>query len=212
MILNDIYQTALTYFVNRDKLIYSYHGNTFLQGGDLYDQEHDSRGRIDCSTLVHLALQGIGFENSPFVTGEPEAFFGTSCMWKGEPVQSMSGVFAGRSDRASDIRRAYGLARYLRETRYELDPGEELKTGDLVFFRAGRSVLDKYLEYGAYLGISHVGIVAEDTEFMINATGRRDADYNAAHDAVRFTRIEDKGVPVIRARLYDNSETGRQEK
>ena len=33
-----------------------------------------------------------------------------------------------------------------------------LKLVDLVFFRAPESVLEEYYKYGAYLGISHVGI------------------------------------------------------
>ena len=35
--MNDILRTALTYLENNDRLIYSYRGNTFLQGGELYD-------------------------------------------------------------------------------------------------------------------------------------------------------------------------------
>jgi hypothetical protein len=70
-----------------------------------------------------------------------------------------------------------------------------------VFFEAPRSVYEEYVKYGAYLEISHVGIVTEDTEIMINATGKSDHIYNALHDPVQLTRIEDRGIPVITARI-----------
>ena len=201
--MNQILANAITYFENNDRLIYSYRGNTFLQGGELFDVENGNRGRIDCSTLVHLALQGIPYSRSPYASGNAEEFFGTQCRWlnDGEGKTVLSDVFADRGDRASDIRRAYGLAKYCRESGLELDGGEKLKPGDLVFFRAPQSVLEEYYRYGAYLGISHVGIVAEDTEYMINATGSSNHALNAARRPVRISRIERKGPLLIRARL-----------
>ena len=172
--MNDILRTALTYLENNDRLIYSYRGNTFLQGGELYDRDHDGRGRIDCSTLVHLALQGIPYDLSPYATGKTDAFFGGECQWQEDRKVLLRNVFAERGDRASDIRRAYGLARYCRE---------------------------EYYKYGAYLGISHVGIAAEDTELMINATGSSDHERNAAGHPVRITGIEDKGLLLMKARI-----------
>lgn len=199
--MNDILRTALTYLENNDRLIYSYRGNTFLQGGELYDRDHDGRGRIDCSTLVHLALQGIPYDRSPYATGKTDAFFGGECQWQEDRKVLLRNVFAERGDRASDIRRAYGLARYCRETGLELAENEPLQPGDLVFFRAPESVLEEYYKYGAYLGISHVGIAAEDTELMINATGSSDHERNAAGHPVRITGIEDKGLLLMKARI-----------
>ena len=70
MRMDRILETAVTYLNRRDSLIYSYHGNTFLQGGELTDPDNGGRGRIDCSTLVHLAMAGTGYGDSPYVTGD----------------------------------------------------------------------------------------------------------------------------------------------
>ena len=199
--MNRILQTALSYYDNNDELIYSYHGNTFLQGGELYDSENGGRGRIDCSTLVHLALQGINYEYSPYVTGEPESFFGSVCLWQNPSAGRMSEVFAARSARADDIRRAYGLARYCREMGLEIADGDVRRPGDLVFFEAPASVREEYIRYGAYMAVSHVGIVAEDTDMMINATGRSDHEYNVQHEPVRIMAVMKKGQPLITARI-----------
>lgn len=199
--MNDILKTALTYIESNDRLIYSYRGNTFLQGGELYDHDHDGRGRIDCSTLVHLALQGIPYEQSPYAAGKTGGFFGGECRWQADREIPLGKVFEEKGDRAADIRRAYGLARYCREAGLELAEDEPLQPGDLLFFRAPESVLEEYYKYGAYLGISHVGIVAEDTEMMINATGSSDHERNAAGYPVKLTRIEDKGLLLIKARI-----------
>ena len=187
--------TARSYYENREKLIYSYRGNTFLQGGELYDVTN-GRGRIDCSTLVHLVLQGIRYEDSPFVTGDTGAFFSMPCKWYGDGSLSVAQLFDRKSDRTEDIRRSYGLARYIRESGLEIaerNPGP----GDLVFFRAGESVVEEYRKYGAYLAIAHVGIVAEDTEYMIHASGRSDHRYNAGAMPMEYVKISERGIPVI---------------
>jgi cell wall-associated NlpC family hydrolase len=152
---------------------------------------------------VHLALQGVDFERSPYVTGDTEGFFRDKCSWynKCDMQWTVGEVFAEFAERSNNIRRAYGLAKYLREAGLELDPEEALQPGDLVFFRAPASVVREYRNYGAYLEISHVGIVAEDTKLMINATGRSDPRYNAEHTPVRLTEINKKGKPCIAARL-----------
>ena len=156
--MNDILRTALTYLGNNDRLIYSYRGNTFLQGGELYDRDHDGRGRIDCSTLVHLALQGIPYDRSPYATGKTDAFFGGECLWQEGRKVLLRNVFAERGDRASDIRRAYGLARYCRETGLELAENEPLQPGDLVFFYSGAEA--DAINHKAV----HMGIVVDTTE------------------------------------------------
>ena len=60
---------ADSYRRNADRLIYSYGSKTFLSGYALYDETHDGRGNIDCSTFVLLALAGVPYEASPYVTG-----------------------------------------------------------------------------------------------------------------------------------------------
>ena len=215
--MNRLLRTAITYLNNNDKLIYSYRGNTFLQGGELYDPQHGGRGRIDCSTLVHLALLGIEYDESPYVQGEAGRFFDTVCPWydassmddcKGEQAGITSTLKIGQvfemlPDRANDIRRAYGLAKFCRETGLEISSYEDRQPGDLVFFEAPSSVYDEYIKYGAYMAISHVGIIAEDTDMMINATGRSSQEYNALHDPVKMMSISEKGIPVITARLQN---------
>ncbi len=83
----------------------------------------------------------------------------------------------------------------------EIGQNDERRPGDLVFFDAPPSVYEEYVKYGAYMAVSHVGIVTADTDIMINATGRSDHIYNAHHDPVQLTRIEDRGTPVITARM-----------
>ena len=206
--MNRIVETANTYLNNNDRLIYSYRGNTFLQGGELRDTEYGGRGRIDCSTLVHLALLGIDYEQSPYADGDISRFFDAACTWydrdssaDNSGIIKAGDVFGIHSDRACDIRRAYGLARYCRESGLEIEKYEDRRPGDLVFFEAPQSVYEEYVIYGAYMAISHVGIVAEDTDMMINATGRSSQKYNAGHEPVRLMQISEKGQPVITARI-----------
>ena len=206
--MDSILETAYIYYENRSKLIYSYRGNTFLQGGELFDDDHDRRGRIDCSTLVHLALQGVRYEKSPYVTEDIEGFFDMRCGWYQKDPDAIEcltvrQVLAEFSERENNIRRAYGLARYCREKHLERDiySGEELKAGDLVFFEAGPSVIEEYRKYGAWMAISHAGIVTEDTRYMINATGSSDHECNAGAFPVRISRIADKGTVVSAARI-----------
>ncbi len=198
--MDRILETAMTYLNNSGALIYSYHGNTFLQDGELTDPANGGRGRIDCSTLVHLALSGTAFGDSPYVTGDAGRFFDAVCPWY-DTIITFRDLFLKYSGRSSDIRRAYGLARYCRENGSETGQNAERSPGDLVFFEAPPSVYGEYVKYGAYMAISHVGIVTEDTDIMIHATGRSDHTYNAHHDPVQLTRIEDRGTPVITARM-----------
>ena len=206
--MDGILETAYTYFENRSKLIYSYRGNTFLQGGELFDNEHDRRGRIDCSTLVHLALQGVPYDKSPYVTCDTGAFFDMPCRWYQRDPDAIGcltvrQVFEEYSERANNIRRSYGLARFCREKHLERDlrGGEELRAGDLIFFEAGQSVIEEYRKYGAWMAVSHAGIVTEDTRYMINATGSSDHERNAGTFPVRISRIADKGAVVSAARI-----------
>ena len=61
---------AQTYLDAADRMIYSGGGLTFLSGESIWDDEHDGRGNIDCSTFVLLVLSGITYGKSPYVTGE----------------------------------------------------------------------------------------------------------------------------------------------
>ncbi len=218
-------ETAKTYYDNRDRLIYTYRGNVFMRGGELYDPQNDGRGRIDCSSLVHLALIGLPYEQSPYVTGDVDDFFSKPCHWyaadsqisdesealgderSSDSVLSIGEVFAANSERGSDVRRSYGLAKYCRENGLEIQPGPNgsyeglLKPGDLVFFKAAPSRIDEYIYYKIWLQIAHVGIVLDDTDYMINATGSSKHELNAKRDSIQYTKISDKGTPVLAARF-----------
>ena len=212
-------ETAETYYDNRDRLIYTYRGNVFARGGELYDPQNGGRGRIDCSSFVHLSLLGITYDQSPYVNGDVESFFNRPCYWyEKEPAgsagtsgsMSIGEVFAANSEKGSDIRRAYGIAKYCREHGLEIkaDPSGSfdglLMPGDLVFFEAGRSVIKEYIYYKIWMAIAHVGIVTENTEYMINATGSSRHELNVNSEAVQHTNISEKGQPIMAARLQIN--------
>ena len=219
--MKGIIETAKTYYDNRERLIYTYRGRVFIRGDELYDSENDYRGRIDCSSYVHLALLGVPYDESPYVTGDVEGFFSTPCPWypasQGSNVISIGKVFAAHSERGRDIRRASGLARYCREHGFELTPDESgsydkvLQPGDLVFFEAAPSRLEEYIYYKIWMAIAHVGIVAEDTRYMINATGSSKHELNVKNEAIRYTRIADKGAPVLAARIKQDGTTGSKD-
>ena len=161
------------------------------------------------------------YEESPYVTGDVEGFFTMPCPWypgsRGKEVLSIGKVFAAHSERGRDIRRASGLARYCREHGFELTPDESgsydkvLQPGDLVFFEAAPSRLEEYIYYKIWMAIAHVGIVAEDTRYMINATGSSKHELNVKNKAIRYTRIADKGAPVLAARIKQDGTTGSKD-
>ncbi len=67
-----ILDCAESYLAHADELIYSFGSRTFLSGYELFDEAHDMRGNIDCSTFVILVLSGISYENSPYGRGTVE--------------------------------------------------------------------------------------------------------------------------------------------
>ena len=203
-----IIETAKTYYENRDRLIYTYRGNVFTRGGELYDPQNEGRGRIDCSSLVHLAMIGLPYDQSPYVTGDVDDFFSKPCHWHpSAETMSIGEVFDANSERGSDVRRSYGLAKYCRENGLEIQPTDSgsydglLKPGDLVFFKAAPSRIDEYIYYKIWMQIAHVGIVMDDTDYMINATGSSKHELNAKRDSIQYTKISDKGTPVLAARM-----------
>ena len=174
----------------------------------MYDPQNDGRGRIDCSSLVHLALIGVTYDQSPYVSGDVEDFFNKPCCWyPAAETMSVGDVFAANSERGSDVRRSYGLAKYCRENGLEIQPTASgsydglLMPGDLVFFKAAPSRLEEYIYYKIWLQIAHVGIVMDDTDYMINATGSSKHELNAKRDPIQYTKISDKGTPVLAARM-----------
>ena len=81
--VREVLMTAESYLKNTDRLIYSYAGKTYLSGAPILDRDFQDRGNIDCSTYVHLVLQGVPYEESPYVTGNAEDTFRSAAAWRG---------------------------------------------------------------------------------------------------------------------------------
>lgn len=69
-VAEQVVKTAKSYYENRHRLIYSGKAETFLSGAPLYDEKSGGKGNIDCSTFIHLMLQGIPYEKSPYAIGK----------------------------------------------------------------------------------------------------------------------------------------------
>ena len=80
--VREVLMTAESYLKNTDRLIYSYAGKTYLSGAPILDRDFQDRGNIDCSTYVHLVLQGVPYEESPYVTGNAEDTFRSAAAWR----------------------------------------------------------------------------------------------------------------------------------
>lgn len=167
---------AWTYYENRSRLIYSYHGDTFLSGAPLFDADFDGRGNIDCSTFVHLVLRGIPYEKSPYATGRTNGF-----------------------SVPTELRRANGLARKLWGEGRAVGDADPILPGDLVFYAAPPASRIKYLERACFLGISHVAVASENPSFVLQVTGTssKEADQEAGREAVRFTPASDMRIPIL---------------
>ncbi len=72
---------AESYLFHADRLIYSYGSKTFLSGYAIYDEDHDGRGNIDCSTFLLLVLAGVPYEASPYATGTVDGLKPASASW-----------------------------------------------------------------------------------------------------------------------------------
>ena len=190
-IIGEVLKTAWTYYDHNDALIYSWHGEVFLNGHPLYDAEHGGRGNIDCSTLVHLVLQGIPYDKSPYATGDTEDLFRSDCPWADRKIRKKLKEYP-------PLRKSNELARYY-VGKGQSFSGEGLQPGDLVFFQAPEKSRTKYIEKGAFMAISHVGIVAEDPKYMIHCSGtsNKENDLAEGKGAVRYTRIYGRRSPIL---------------
>ena len=98
---------AGTYLEHADRLIYSFGSKTFLSGYDLYDEEHEGRGNIDCSTFVMLVLCGIPYEESPYVKGPGSVRRLRPAEWAEQDLIDFSGLPERFVDIAEQIGRPY---------------------------------------------------------------------------------------------------------
>ena len=98
---------AGTYLEHADRLMYSFGSKTFLSGYDLYDEEHEGRGNIDCSTFVMLVLCGIPYEESPYVKGPGSVRRLHPAEWAEQDLIDFSGLPERFVDIAEQIGRPY---------------------------------------------------------------------------------------------------------
>ena len=146
-------ECARSYWEARDqgrKFIYS-GGNTFLNGGALND--NSGAGLIDCSTYMFLVLCGIAYEASPYNSGQ----LYLKCTYGYGDSQMLRSIKSKQQYRyAADLAKYFArFYRCFRDASY-------LKPGDLTF-HSGRYT-------SRFMSITHIGMVAEDTDYFYNAT------------------------------------------
>lgn len=193
--IDEVLQVAESYLNHTEELIYSYAGMTFLSGAPLFDARYRDRGNIDCSTYIHLILQGIPYEASPYATGKAEDAFRSRCSWR-----ELSFAEAIRAD--APLRRAFGLAEYYYLMGRSFEDRKKLRPGDLVFYAAPPEAAPFYMAHGAFRAIAHVGIVTEDTEYIYHSTGypEKSRSEEAKLKAIQRTHILDGRIPNLCAR------------
>lgn len=192
----EILQVARTYYDNREKLIYSYGGKTFLGGAPLWDPDYGRRGNIDCSTYIQLVLQGIRYVDSPFMTGERCLRADDRYSWIQKPL------LRRLEENPRENRRACALAEYYVSQGLCFQDTDAARPGDLVFYKANAEDEPHYLRHGAFLAICHVGIVAEDRRFMYNSTGDVDKGRQEERgmEAIQITPLVADRAPLLFAR------------
>ncbi len=192
----EILRVARTYYDNREQLIYSYGGKTFLGGAPLWDPDYGWRGNIDCSTYMQLVLQGICYADSPFVTGEKQLRPDERYGWIQKPL------LRRLEENPGENRRACAIAEYYAAQGLCFEEAEDARPGDLVFYKANTEDAPHYLRHGAFLAICHVGMVAEDRELMYNSTGDVDKlrQEEQRMEAIQITPLVSDRAPLLFAR------------
>lgn len=164
--------------------------------GDITDE--NGRCWLDCSGFISLVLRGIDFKHSPFNTlkgqanmtftnsGLPQDIVAQLCeqseyVWADKYLdkQTHNKLCSLGREGLYSIRRASELAEYFYaqgRTVYEFKTSptsipEGLMPGDLIFW--SRTDASEY-QKSRFKGISHVGIVARDTNHFYECTGYKD--------------------------------------
>ena len=191
----ELLAVARSYYDRREELVYSVKGNTFLCGGDLTDQEHGGKGRIDCSTLVHLVLQGIPFERSPYVTGDPQDFFTMGAAWADREIAAL--FQAGMP-----IRKAHQLARHFWLKGLACSD-DRWRSGDIMFFQVAPHRVNFYRSFDIFKAVYHIGIAAEDRDLMYESSGNQTAhvERNYERPGVRLSPILERRRPLFYVRV-----------
>lgn len=194
----ELLTVAETYYENRDRLIYIGHGETFLNGGSVFDDELAGRGNIDCSTYLYLVLTGVPYEESPYALAP-----------KPRQTRPFSDHGLETGNAGKPVTTAAGLARYYFDRgRCFLDP-DAARPGDIVFFRSERYA-SYYIRHGRFLAISHVGILAGGGR-MLNARGyvNKEVNLEKGRDAVDKTPLSGRNAPPL---LYARPIYGKRKK
>ncbi len=195
--VKEILAIAHTYYENREKLIYSYGGRTFLAGFPLHDPEYDSRGNIDCSTYMHLVLQGIAYEDSPYA--RDTAVFSPNNTYSWTQQMLFDNWKADENKRrANEIARAYHEAGLCFE-----DP-ELVRPGDLVFYQAPEESIEFYRKYGCFREICHIAMAAEEPGMIYHSTGlpEKTEQEEQQIEAVQIISMYQDRTPILFARPH----------
>ena len=210
---------ADSYLLHENRLIYSYGSKTFLSGYAIYDEEHDGRGNIDCSTFLLLVLAGVTYEASPYATGTVDGLKPAPVFWAQTGLADFSALpktYVGIAERIGRpylscpkgldlekaaalgisvetlgeeirrcgvVRRSSAIARHYAERSECYSDPAFLQPGDIVFYRSAKFFRD---HSDAEAQVVHVGIVTENTKWMINSSGYLSKE-----------RAEAEGLPAV---------------
>ncbi len=191
----EMIQIAESYLQHGSELIYSIKSRTFLSAGPVFDDENGHRGRIDCSTFIHLILQGISYEKSPYCTKDPGSFFHSDCPWA---FRDLLEAFESGS---VPVRRSHQLAKYYWDLGL-CHSGSGYRRGDLLFFQVRPERIDFYLSFHIFKAIYHIGMVAEDGISMYESSGSQtvNVEENAERPGVRLSPITSRRPPLFYVR------------
>ena len=195
---------------------FTYSQTTFLSDPDNPVNDENGKGKIDCSTYMHLVLRGIDYASSPYGHMEGGAY--PSSYKITAPVETSTAyAWADDSLRCSNtltntaltakpgklVRTAAEFAKYYaaagRIFPYTDDTKDYVRPGDLIFFRNRGSDTDRFSF------IHHIGMVTDSAGKYLNVT----SDEN--HNVVVVSDIEssrsDREIAFIARPFYDKEKS-----
>lgn len=134
---------------------FTYNQNTFLTGCPVFI---NGKGAIDCSTYMHLVLRGIRYKDSPYSGNNTSISTQTAYPWTAE-LGNFSTM--GMVRQAAEIAAYYCAAGRFFDTTFDT----QRRPGDLFFFKSDNA-------NNRFLNISHVGMVAFETDKYYNVTSK----------------------------------------
>ena len=196
---------------------FTYSQTTFLSDPDNPVNDENGKGKIDCSTYMHLVLRGINYANSPYAHKEGDAYPASYKITA--PVETSTAyAWADDSLRCSNtltntaltakpgklVRTAAEFAKYYaaagRIFPYTDDTKDYVRPGDLIFFRNRGNETDRFSH------IHHIGMVTDSAGKYLNVT----SDEN--HNVVVVSDIEssrsDREIAFIARPFYEKKKDG----